>query len=86
MAERSTTRTKRVYEPVEDEAVVEAVTDDAPVVVETKVAPDEHIYVVSSDTWGSIAEREGLDARTLAEANGLTIHSLLYVGTRLKRP
>ena len=86
MAERSTARPKRAYEPVEDEAVVEAAADDTPVVVETKAAPDEHIYVVSSDTWGSIADREGVDAAALAEANGLTIHSLLYVGTRLKRP
>ena len=87
MTESKTTRTKRVYTPVEEEAVVEAwaetatADEDAPA-----VAPDEAIYVVSSDTWGKIAQREGVDARAIAEANGMTIHSLLYVGPRLKRP
>ena len=44
------------------------------------------ITVISSDTWGRLALRAGVDAKDLAAANGMTCRSLLTAGTRLRLP
>lgn len=45
-----------------------------------------YVVVTSSDTWGRLALRTGVDAGELAAANGMTCRSLLTAGTRLRLP
>ncbi len=45
------------------------------------------VYVVKAgDTLSGIAARFGVSLRALAQANGLTVHSFVYIGQRLRIP
>lgn len=49
--------------------------------------PGERVYVVRwGDTLSGIARRFGVSLHALAQANGLSVHSYVYVGQRLRIP